>query len=95
MMLATTRLPSELVSELVARILDEDIAGLADVVQVPLATKVARLEKSPGRRPVLYVNATASPEQLWLAVMDVKRVLADGPDATRIGRRVRQLYAVT
>lgn len=68
--------------------------GLAEIVQLPMESKIARLEKHPGRKPVLYLNSCASPQQVYRVMMDAKKVIQDGPDAAVLGRRVRQLHAV-
>lgn len=89
-MLAASRMRSALIT----RVLEDDLDGLAEIVQLPMESKIARLEKHPGRKPVLYLNTNASPQEVYRVMMDAKKVIQHGPDATELGRRVRQLRAV-
>jgi hypothetical protein len=83
-------------SRLTAEILAAGLCRLVDVVRVPLVDVVARLDPAAdGGRPTLYLDSGSGPgDQCW-AMLDVLRVLSDGPDAALDARPVlRRLVAV-
>jgi hypothetical protein len=83
-------------SALTAEVLVAGLCRLVEVVSVPLVDVVARLEPADGNgRPTLYLDAGSPPgDQCW-AMLDVLRVLSDGPDAALDARPVlRRLVAV-
>ena len=83
-------------SHLTAEVLVAGLRRLVDVVRVPLADTVARLDPAVGGgRPTLYLDAGSPPCDLCWAMLDVLRVLSDGAGAALDGRPVmRRLVAV-
>jgi hypothetical protein len=76
-----------------AGVLAEGLGQLADVIYVPMADAVARLESASGR-PVLYLDTDSPVEDLSWAMMEALRALTFGLDSISSARRVRRLRSV-